>query len=349
MKHKLGIIGFGGVAGYTSKRIAEGVPNLTVAAAYDIDPAKLKAAAERGIKAHDTLEGLLADDVDIVLVATPNQFHKPMTIAALEAGKHVVCEKPVAMSLAEFDAMCAAAQKANRFFCVHQNRRWDRDYLTVKKVIEDGTIGKPYAIESRVQGGKGFMHGWRADPASGGGMVFDWGPHLIDQVLRLVPEPVVRIDCYLHNVKCPDVDDYFKMLMRFENGVKAHVEVGIYHYIKLPRWYVCGDEGDIQLDDWSCKGRLVRVKPLDSDWDDTIALTEAGPTRTMAPRPADTVEELPIPEVATDWGDFYKNVMACIEGREEQLIKLPESRRVMQVIEAAFESNRTGRSVTDRI
>jgi predicted dehydrogenase len=69
----------------------------------------------------------------------------------------------------------------------------------------------------------------------------------------------------------------------------------------------------------------------------------------MAPRAEDTMEELPLPEVETDWADFYKNVMACIGGREEQIVKLPESRRVMQVIEAAFESNRTGRSVTDRI
>jgi len=245
VKHKLGIIGFGGVAGFHTNNIEKRVPGLSVTAVYDVDPARLETAAQRGIKAHETLESFLQDDFDIVLVSTPNQFHKPMAIAAFEAGKHVVCEKPVAMTLKDFDDMCAVAKKAGRFFSVHQNRRWDRDYRTVRKVIENGTIGKPYAIESRVQGGKGFMHGWRALPEAGGGMIFDWGPHLIDQMLQLVPVPVVRVDCYLHNVKCPDVDDYFKLLMRFENGVKAHIEVGIYHYIKLPRWYVCGDEGDI--------------------------------------------------------------------------------------------------------
>jgi predicted dehydrogenase len=347
----MGIIGYGGMGGWHHHNIdvKKRVPGLTVTAAYDTDPERLKAAAEYGLAVHESAESLLRGDIDIVLVATPNQFHKPLSVAAFEAGKHVVCEKPVTMTVRDFDDMCAAARKANRFFCVHQNRRWDRDYLTVKKVIADGAIGKPYAIESRVQGGKGVMHGWRAFPEAGGGMVLDWGPHLIDQMLQLVPEAVVRVDCHLHHVKIPQVDDYFKLMLRFEGGLSAQIEVGIYHYIKHPRWLVCGDGGDLTIEDWSCGGKIMRMKNDDKMWDDTIAHTAAGPTRTMAPVVKEVLEELPLPEVETDWGEFYKNVIACIEGREEQIIKLPESRRVMRVIEAAFESDRIGQSVTGRI
>ena len=162
MAHKMGIIGYGGMAGWhheNSKRIKD----FAVVAAHDINPDRLAAAKERGLQPYANLNDFLKDDsFDLVLVATPNNFHKPMVIAALEAGKNVICEKPVAMCIDDFDAMWETSKKTGKLFTVHQNRRWDRDFRIVKKAIETGLVGKPYTIESRVMGQNGVMHGWRA-------------------------------------------------------------------------------------------------------------------------------------------------------------------------------------------
>ncbi|MCL2095742.1 MAG: Gfo/Idh/MocA family oxidoreductase [Oscillospiraceae bacterium] len=347
MAHKMGIIGYGGVAaGWHHENIKKSIEGLEVVAAYDINPDRLAAAKSRGLKAYENLDDFLSDGgFDIVLVATPNNFHKCMVISALEAGKHVVCEKPVAMNMEDFDAMHAAAKSTGKLFTVHQNRRWDRDFQIIKKTIETGLVGKPYTIESRVMGQNGVMHGWRAYKVAGGGMVFDWGVHLIDQILWMLKEPVSEVYANLHSVKTPEVDDYFKAVLRFDSGLTAQIEVGTYNLERLPRWYVCGDGGAVVVNDWECNGRITHAKDFEMAWEQEIVQTEGGPTRTMAPRPKETLEELPLPEVATDWCDYYKNIMAVLDGEAELIVKPEEVRKAMQVITAIFESSETGRAV----
>ncbi|MCL2099174.1 MAG: Gfo/Idh/MocA family oxidoreductase [Oscillospiraceae bacterium] len=345
MAHKMGIIGYGGMAGWhheNSKR----VQGLEVTAAHDIEPGRLEAAKSRGLKTYEKLGDFLKDDsFDLVLVATPNNFHKPMVIAALEAGKNVICEKPVAMSVSDFDEMWEASRKAGKLFTVHQNRRWDRDFLIVKEALETGLLGKPYTIESRITGQNGVMHGWRAYKVAGGGMVFDWGVHMIDQLLWMIKEPVAEVYANLHMVKTPEVDDYFKLIMRFESGLSTQIEVGTYHLERLPRWYVCGDGGALVIHDMNCSGKITHSKDFEMEWTEEVVQTEGGPTRTMAPRPKETLEELPLPDVRGDWADYYKNIMAVLDGKEELIVKPEEARKVMQVMAAVFESHETGETI----
>ena len=349
MAHKMGIIGYGGMANYhhdNAKRVQERVKDFGVVAAYDIDPNRLKLAKEKGLKPYENLKDFLADDsFDLVLVATPNNFHKPMVIAALEAGKNVICEKPVAMSVEDFDEMWYASKKNGKLFTVHQNRRWDRDFRIVKKAIETGLLGKPYTIESRVMGQNGVMHGWRAYKVAGGGMVFDWGVHLIDQLLWMIKEPVSEVYANLHSVKTPEVDDYFKAIIRFDSGLSTQIEVGTYNLEMLPRWYACGDGGAIVVNGWDCKGKITHAKDFEMKWEQEVVQTEGGPTRTMAPRPKETLEELPLPDVQTDWTDYYHNVLAVLDGKEELIVKPEEVRKVVQVMTAIFESSETGESI----
>ena len=345
MQHKMGIIGYGGVAvGHHEN--SKHIKNIETVAAYDIDPERLKVASERGLKAYDKLADFLNDEsFDMVLVSTPNNFHKPMVIAALNAGKNVICEKPVALSAADFDDMCDAAKRANKLFAVHQNRRWDRDYRTVKKVIEDGLIGKPYTIESRVQGQNGVVHGWRAYKVAGGGMVYDWGAHLVDQMLWLIKEKVIEVYANLHMIKTPEVDDYFKTVLRFESGLTAQIEFGSYHLTTLPRWYVCGDSGSVTVDGWDCKGKIVRSTQIGIDWVQETVQTDIGPILNKGPRHKETVEELPLPEVQTDYSDYYNNYLAVLDGKEELIVKPEEVRRAVKVIDAIFESHETGEAI----
>jgi len=189
------------------------------------------------------------------------------------------------------------------------------------------------------------MHGWRAYKVAGGGMVFDWGVHLIDQILWMLKEPVAEVYANLHSVKTPEVDDYFKAVIRFDSGLSTQIEVGTYNLERLPRWYVCGDGGAIVVNDWECNGKITHAKDFEMAWEQEVVQTEGGPTRTMAPRPKETLEELPLPEVKTDWTDYYKNIMAYLDGKAELIVKPGEVRKVMQVMTAIFESSETGETI----
>ncbi len=178
-----GIIGFGYMGHHhlTKSRLTG---EINVIAAYDIDPQKLQDAKAEGMTAYESLQDFLANpEIELVYVCTPNHVHAELSIACLQAGKNVMCEKPVTMNTAELDRVIEASEKSGKFFTVHQNRRWDIDYRMVKQAVESGEIGNITRITSRVYGQRGVCFGWRADPVMGGGMLYDWGIHLIDQFL----------------------------------------------------------------------------------------------------------------------------------------------------------------------
>ena len=152
---------------------------------YDIDPKKTALARERGIFVYDSLEDVLKDEkVDLITVAIPNDSHLDVVVKALEAGKNVICEKPVAMNSGELDQMISAAEKSGKIFSVHQNRRFDVDFLAMKQIKESGESGDVINIESRIHGSRGIPSDWRGEKEYGGGMLLDWGVHLIDQLLQ---------------------------------------------------------------------------------------------------------------------------------------------------------------------
>lgn len=132
-RHSVVIVGFGGMGSYHAGLIKE-TSTLIVVGTYDVLEARRTNSNDAGYKAYQSYEEVLADSsVEIILIATPNDVHKEIAIRALQAGKHVICEKPVALSKVEFQEILAAADQAGRVFMVHQNRRWDEDFLTIKK------------------------------------------------------------------------------------------------------------------------------------------------------------------------------------------------------------------------
>lgn len=345
MTHKAGVIGYGGMGSWHVEN-AKKVP-LDYVAAYDLDPERLAIAKENGLKTYENLEDFLADDsFDIVLVATPNNFHHDLVIAALEAGKNVVCEKPVALNCAELEDMMAAAKRTGRVFTIHQNRRWDADLDIVKRVLEQDLIGKPFTVESRVHGQNGAMYGWRAFKVAGGGMIYDWGVHQIDQIAWLFGHNVKSVYCNMAKIKTSEVEDYFKIVLTMNDGMNVQIETGTYNLIQMPRWYVCGDKGALSIETWGKPGKITRAKSEEFEWTPVIIHTAAGPTRTMSPRPKDTLEELEVPEVYPDWTEFYRNVCDVIDGKEKELrVKPEEALYVLKIMEAAFKSAETGKSV----
>ncbi len=351
MPHLLAIIGLGGMGGWHYENITEKIPGIRVKGAYDIREEAMDRARDLGLFPYASVDALLADDeIELVTIATPNNFHKDLAIRCLRAGKHVVCEKPVTLNAAELSEIIAVSGETGRLFSIHQNRRWDRDYRIVREVIESGLIGTPYFIESKVQGSRGSMHGWRGHKLNGGGMLLDWGVHLIDQVMDMIKSPVVAVDGHLLSVCTPEVDDNIKLLLRFESGVSVLLEMATNCFIRQPRWHVCCTDGTLQIDNWKCDGRIVQLNcDQEMAWADDIVYTEAGPTRTMAPRPKETTRELPLPDVKTDWSDYYQNIVAVLEGRAELIVRPEQALRVMQVIDLLFESQVQQRGLACRV
>ena len=345
MQHKMGIIGFGGMGSWHAKRLLKG-QEITAVGVWDIKEERRQYAESLGLHAYTSLEDLLSDgDIELVLVATPNDVHKPIAIQALQAGKHVICEKPVTLSVADLEEMIAAAEKAGKFLTVHQNRRWDRGYHLLKWAMGEGMLGPIHRIESRVHGAHGIPGDWRQDPAQGGGMVYDWGIHLIDQAVMLFPEAKIKsVYATLNHVTNLDADDGFFVDLAFDNGIHYHVDVGTSNFITLPRWMILGQDGTMWMDNWGNDARIVCAKGKD-DTDVQPVVTSAGLTKTMAPRREDTIQEVAIPDLWPDMTEYYRNITAHLEGRADLYVTLPQMTRVMKLIEAVFESAKTGKVI----
>ena len=342
-RYLLGIIGFGGMAGHHVQQLSKGNTKVEVKGVYDINPERQKVAEDKGFIAYASKEELLNDpEIDIVLVATTNEVHAELSIEAMKCGKHVICEKPVTTTATELERIMEAAKKYGKVFTIDQNRRTNRDFVLMRRTVESGIIGKPYVIESRVEGSRGMPTGWRTIKALGGGMMLDWGVHLIDQIMYMYSDVKVKsIYCVKNSIQYPEVDDNFRMVMMFENGIEARIEVATNNYITHPRWYVLGDTGTMQIDSWDCDGKVIRCIDKDNVWSEEIVYTKAGPTKTMAPRNPGSVETINLSEptdVEDNLDPVYHQMVDAIEGRAELKIKPEEALRVVKVMEAAMKS-----------
>ncbi len=344
MKKNITVIGYGGQGGWHANH-ALNSDVVSLLGVYDIDEKKQELARSRGIHAYESFEAAISDPkCDIIVCATPNDVHEDIVVRALLAGKHVVCEKPVALSMESLDNMLAASKKSGKLFTVHQNRRWDVDFLAMKKIIEDGQIGEVIRIESRIHGSRGIPSDWRCHKPYGGGMILDWGVHLIDQMLQLIPEKIVKVSCDVTNITTDEVDDGMRLNLYFEGGKSAYIEVGTYNFIALPRFYMQCKGGSAMIEDWRKQAQVVKCLAWHES-DVVPVQTAAGITKTMAPRDEITVRTWDEERPTSDVHDFYRNFTAAIDGKEEQLIKHVESRRVLAVMLACFKSAELGAPV----
>ncbi|HHV13322.1 MAG TPA: Gfo/Idh/MocA family oxidoreductase [Clostridiales bacterium] len=337
-KLKIGLIGYGGMGSWHVQTLS-GIPEADLCGIWDIDPLRREAAQADGLHVYASQQELLEDaEVEAVTIATPNDTHLPIALAAMGAGKHVVCEKPVALNSNELAQMVHCSREMGVLFTVHQNRRWDEDYLTIKKIFDEKTMGRVFHIESRVHGSRGIPGDWRNQKQHGGGMVLDWGVHLLDQMnMMLGRRKPLSVFAQLTNVTNEAVDDGFRAFFQFEDQLTFLVEVGTSNFISLPRWYIQGENGTAIVHDWKGNGEIVMV----SDWEKRDAVpvvTAAGLTKTMAPRTEETVQKYPLPEVHSDIRDFYRNIRACIHEGAQPLIGPDEVTEVMHIMEAIFQS-----------
>ena len=242
--------------------------------------------------------------------------------------------------------MIDASKKYGKIFTVHQNRRWDGEFLVMRDVYNSGDLGEIFTIESRVHGCRGIPGDWRQLKAQGGGMILDWGVHLIDQVVNIVTDrKLLSVWCKCDHITNAEVDDGFKLEMYFEGDLSAHIEVGTSHFISMPRFYMSGSNGSALIQDW---GQPARVVSCTNYYDKNVVpvKTAAGITKTMAPRDYNSIKEKFIEQPAADVHDFYRNFVKAIDGEEEQIVTHDQLMLVMKIMEAAFKSDEIGAPVS---
>ena len=334
---KIGIIGAGGMGTTHAARWAQ-LPDTQVVAIADVQrhkAEKLAAGYAGAIVCGDADELLnVAGGVDAVSVCVPSDLHRQVAEKALRAGVHTFCEKPLALSVADCDALIAAQKTApnGALLSVGQVVRFFPEYAQAKRLVESGAVGKPAAV--RVRRGGGFPHtdtDWFADPARSGGVLFDLLVHDLDWLLWCFG-PVVRVHCRALTGRLADktVDhlDYALVTLRHRSGVISHAEgtwadPGGF----ATAWEIAGDAGLLTHDS-------RRAAPL------TVALRGAGGDGPGVP--------LPSSPLAPGDDPYFLEIAAFARSIREGAplaVTAQEARAAVAVAAAALESSRTGRAV----
>ncbi len=354
MKLKYAVIGYGFI-GRRHVNTLKSSDEADCIAVCDIDPHRLQEVRTYypDMPVYEDPDKLFANsEIDGVIIATNNTSHKELVIKAARAKMHIICEKPAALTVADLDEMTAEVEKAGITFTVHQQRRFDKDFRCVKECYDQRLVGDIYLIKSSLYGYNGNMHDWHVYKAEGGGMLYDWGVHLIDQILWMVDSRLVSVYADVRNVINKEVDDYFKILLRFENKVTAELELGTYYLSDRTdwferHWYVGGNQGSMYADKFEPEGKIVRTTRLLENvaGEQDKSAKSYGPTRSFGiPEPGLIITE-EIPQVDCEQMDFFKNYFKAMKGEEELLVKTSEVRRVLAVMEACRKSSESMKSV----
>ena len=345
----VGILGYAPSVGRTHGLGAEKTPGLALRAVCDLNPDQRDRAGSDfpGVQAYESAE-LLADaaDVDLVIVATPPDSHARLGLQMMRAGKHVICEKPLALNCRETDALKEMAAQQGVHLSCHQNRRWDPDYLAIKQSLADGLIGDLFYMESFVGG---FQHPcgyWHSHAPISGGTSYDWGAHYLDWMVSLIPEQVASVVGSRHKRVWQDVTnaDQERIQVRFSGGKEAEFMHSDIAAARKPKWFLLGTEGAI-VGNW----RDVTSHEFDPDHyyqRHDIPATEMVPDLTVFRRhhSGNIVRLNPaIPD--RNHYRFHSNLADHLLWGEPIVAPLSDSVKVVTILEAAARSMANGGTV----
>ncbi|HEX8223408.1 MAG TPA: Gfo/Idh/MocA family oxidoreductase [Allosphingosinicella sp.] len=281
--------------------------------------------------AADAAEAIASPAIDLVVVATPNLTHYPLAAAALEAGKHVVVDKPFAVTVAEADALIALAAAKRRILTVFHNRRWDGDFLTARSLVESGRLGDIRLFEAHWDRFRPVPKpGWREEPAEGAGLLWDLGPHLIDQALVLFGRPDgVSADVAVQRPGAR-ADDYFDLTLRY-GAMRARLSASTLVAEPRPRFAIHGSAGSFVKYGLDPQEEALRrgIVPLYPGF-----CREASPSDGIIAR-ADGGRE-PVATRPGRYLAFYEGVAASIAGVAPPPVDPADARQGLEIIAAAY-------------
>ena len=350
----VGVIGFGLGGRVFHAPFVSAVPGLRLAAILQRkgDEAAKAWPATRIVR---SLDELLADkSIELVVVSTPNQTHFALAKQALEAGKHVVIDKPFAATSEEALELGRIAKAKGLLVIPFHNRRWDGDFQTVRKLLQEGAVGRLVTFESHFDRFRPVPreNTWKEAGNPANGMLFDLGPHIVDQVLALFGAPDAITASVRADRDQTAIEDAFDITLHYTvangKGLLAHCRTSYLACDNAPRFLLHGTKGSFRkhgLDPQEpalVGGARVPVQGSQQVW-----LQEdesAWGTLTVAPNPADPAT-LVTRHVKTEPGDyrgFYANVRDAILGTSPLAVTPEDGFRVIKLLELARESSSKG-------
>lgn len=340
----VGVVGYGpyGGMGFIHGTAVAATPGLELVAACDRDADRRKAAEQdfAGVRAHMTVEELAADDaVGVAIVALPPVSHAAVAMALLRAGKHVVLEKPLCLTVADADALIAEASRSGRVLTVHQSRRWDQDFRAVRRAVDSGLLGDVFNIETFVGGFEHPCRAWHSEDTVSGGTVYDWGSHHVDWILQLLGSTPASVSAVGHKRVWHDVTnlDQLRVRMHWADGREAEFLSSDIAAVRRPKFYVQGTEGT--LVGHYRPVAFERLDPALGYVRETAHHAEA-PVDLVAARyeSASGVAETRLPLPAVDRFAFHRNLADHLLLGDPLAVTPGSAREVVAVLEAATRS-----------
>lgn len=329
---RVGVIGYGGAFNMGCGHLKEmQKAGMTPVAVCEVDAERLKVAETDfpGIQTYSTVaEMLRKSDVNLITIITPHNTHAKLGLQCLKAGRHVVCEKPLAITTAECDAMIAAAKKSGVVLSTYHNRHWDGCILSaLEHIKEKKRIGDIVRVEARMGGRSQPGDWWRGSRSISGGILYDWGVHLLEYGLQLIDSDIVEVSGFAKSGywapktkwKKDTIEDEASAVIRFRNGVSMQLTIShIDSNMKPGRVEITGTEGSYII---NIHGYELRVRNGQS------FTVEEG-----AQRP-------------NEWERFYQNIADHLT-KGTKLVITPEwSRRPIHIIDLAVQSAKQGRTL----
>ncbi len=335
---RIGLVGYGYSGRTFHAPLVTAVPGLRLQAIASSDAAKVHADYESMTVWANPRALIDSDQIDVVVVATPNDTHAPLARAAIDAGKHVVIDKPFALDLAEARDLVERAARRDVLLSVFHNRRWDSDFLTVRQGILSGQIGTVSHFESHIDRFRPVVRDrWRERAGSGSGVWFDLGPHLVDQAMQLFGQPDRVIASLAVQRDGAQTDDWAHAILFYgERRVLLHA--GMLVAGGTPRFVVHGDKGSMvkRGADPQEHQLLAGMAPGAPGWGE-----DADPMSVF-----DAVgDERVVPAQAGDQRRFYAELLTALHGEGPNPVSPDEALAVMVIVEAAVRSSASGCAV----
>ncbi|HEY0829817.1 MAG TPA: Gfo/Idh/MocA family oxidoreductase [Candidatus Dormibacteraeota bacterium] len=320
----VGLIGYGAIGRDHAASITA-TSGLRLVGVCDLSSQRREAAArDWSVRVHAHEDQMLNDpEVGLVVVGTPPSAHADPVLASLNAGKHVVCEKPFGLHVDEVDRMIDAAASRGLVLTVFQSRRWDPDYIAMREVALSGSIGEPFYLESFIGGHGHPCDFWHSHEPISGGTIYDWGSHYFDWILQLFPDTVRTVTAQAHKRVWHDVtnSDQVRVDLTFAGGAQATFLQSDIAAARKPKWYLLGTQGAV-VGDWV-------DEPVPADFPARVTVFRGtGEERlTLPPR---------------DEHGFYRNLADHLAWGEPLAVKAEDARRTVAVMEAATQSIASG-------
>ncbi len=290
-----------------------------------------------GVEAVSAIADLAGMGVEAVTVSTPTASHADVAHVALDAGLHVVVDKPFAMTAAAAASLVEHGQRAGRVLVPYQNRRWDSDFLTVRRLVDDGSLGTVHRFVSRIDRWRPVKTGWHgAGAAEGGGALLDLGPHLVDQALVLLG-PVRAVHAELQTIRPgAGAEDCFEIHLEHTGGGRSTLAAGLASAAPGPRLLVHGDRAGYVVDGFDGQEALLKAGQSPAS---------IGPDWGSEPESAWGVlwvgeSSAPVPSQQGAWDTFYPAVGGAIRGGGAVPVDPADAVATARVIDAARESAR---------